>query len=127
MALQEPLILSFTLNLFEIMAKFLKIAGANLVTPSNFDAYISCQNINFISATATNVVLNYGSGSTGTDIVTITIPSDATGSFQRELQNFIIQAAGDSGGATVEVPAVFYNGTTPTTANTLRITSVAIA
>ncbi len=109
------------------MAKFLKIAGANLVTVSNFDAYFSCENINFISSTATNVVINYAAGSTGTDVVTITIPSDTTGLFQRELQNFIIQAAGDPGGATIEVPAVFYNGQSPTTANTLRITSVAIA
>ena len=109
------------------MAKFLKIAGANLVSATGFDAYISCENINFISATSTAVVINYAGGSTGTDVVTITIPSDTTGSFQRELQNFIIQAVGDSGGATIEVPAVFYNGQTPTTANTLRITSVAIA
>ena len=109
------------------MAKFLKIAGANLVSASGFDAYISCENINFISATSTAVVINYAAGSTGTDVVTITTPSDTTGSFQRELQNFIIQAVGDSGGATSEGPAVFYNGQTPTTANTLRITSVAIA
>jgi uncharacterized protein (UPF0333 family) len=94
------------------MASFLKISGANLTVATNFDVIISCQNIAALTSTATTVVINYATGSTGTDVVTITIPSDTSGNIQRELQNIIIQNINNSEGV-VDVQPLFANGQTP--------------
>ena len=104
------------------MASFLKISGANLATATNFDAIISCRNIAALTATATTVVINYATGSTGTDVVTITIPSDSNGAFQRELQNIIIQNINNNEGI-VDVQPLFTNSTT---AANNKISTVAI-
>jgi hypothetical protein len=104
------------------MASFLKISGANLATATNFDAIISCRNIAALTSTATTVVIAYATGSTGTDIVTITIPSDTSGNFQRELQSIIIQNINNSEGV-VDVQPLFPNGQT---AASNKITTVAI-
>jgi uncharacterized protein (UPF0333 family) len=106
------------------MASFLKIYGANLATASSFDAIISCRNIAALTATATTVVINYAVGSTGSDIVTITIPSDTSGNIQRELQNIIIQNINNSEGV-VDVQPLFANGQSPGTNS--KISTVVIA
>lgn len=109
------------------MAQFFKISGANLATSSVFDTYISLLNIAHIATTATTVVLTYTVASTSADVITITFPSDATGSFARELAESIMTAAssrGDGGYAYFDAPPTFTNGTTP---GSNKISTIAIA
>ena len=101
----------------------LRIPGGNLTTPANFDIYIDAGNIRRISATATTVVINYAGSAAGTQTVTVTIPSDTTGTFQREIIAAIL-GADKTGVVFSDAPATFTNGQTPASN---KITSVAIA
>lgn len=100
----------------------LRILGGNLSTPSNFDQYIEVGDVRRISATATTVVLNF-QGAAGTQTVTITIPSDTSGTFQRELIACVLGAE-KTGASFADCPPTFTNGQT---AASNKITSVAIA
>jgi hypothetical protein len=100
----------------------IRILGGNLTTPTNFDTHIEVDNIRRILTTATTVVLNYP-GASGTQTITITIPSDTSGRFQREIISSILGAV-KTGVAFSDLPATFTNGEAP--ANN-RITSFAIA
>lgn len=109
------------------MAQFVKVSGANLGTPTNFDIFFTTRNIAHITSTATTVVLTCFSGSTSTDVITITIPSDTTGTFQRQIIDLIMNTASwksDGGFEFMDAPPTFTNG--ETAANN-KITSVAIA
>ncbi len=77
----------------------IRILGGNLTTPTNFDTYIETQTI------------------------TITIPSDTSGRFQREIISSILGAA-KTGVVFSDLPATFTNG--EAAANN-KITSIAIA
>ena len=101
----------------------LKILGGNLATPVNFDIYIDASNIRRISSTATTVVINYAGSAAGTQTITVTIPSDTSGIFQRELIASIL-GADKTGVAFSDAPATFTNGQT---AASNKITSVTIA
>jgi hypothetical protein len=109
------------------MAQFVKVSGANLTTPSNFDIFFTTRNIAHITSTAVQVVLTCFSGSTATDVITITIPSDTTGTFQRQIIDLIMNTASwksDGGFEFVDAPPTFTNG--ENAANN-KITNVAIA
>lgn len=109
------------------MAQFFKISGANLATPNVFDTYVSLLNIAHIVTSATTVVLTYTVASTSADVITITFPSDTSGSFARELSEAIMTAAssrGDGGYAYFDAPATFTNGQTP---GSNKISTIAIA
>jgi hypothetical protein len=97
------------------MAKFIKFSGTNFGTAVNFDAYVGAENIARITATATTVVITYLTSNSATDVCTITIPSDTTGTFQRELIDLILNAnsfKSDGGVPYIESPATFTNGQT---------------
>lgn len=101
----------------------LRILGGNLTVPTNFDVYIGASNIRRISADATTVVINYAGSAAGTQTITITIPSDTSGTFQREIIATLF-GADKTGVAFSDAPATFTNGQT---AASNKISSVTIA
>jgi hypothetical protein len=100
----------------------LKILGGNLTAAANFDIYIDANNVRRISATNTTIVINYAGSAAGTQTITVTIPSDTTGTFQREFIATLLGA--DKSISFSEAPPTFTNGQT---AASNKITSVAIA
>lgn len=100
----------------------LKILGANLTTASNFDIYIDTSNVRRISATSSTIVINYAGSAAGTQTVTVNIPSDTSGIFQRQFIALFISA--NKAEPFTEAPATFTNGET---AINNKISSVTIA
>jgi len=112
------------------MAKFIKFSGTNFGTAVNFDAYVGAENIARITATATTVVITYLTSNTATDVCTITIPSDTTGTFQRELIDLILNAnsvKSDGGVPYIEAPATFTNGEAAANNKISTYASIALA
>ena len=100
------------------MASFVIFRGQDFNTVSNFDIIVSTENIRLITATATTVLIRYGAASTvapNVGLMTITIPSDTSGGFQRALANLILTAKTEPVDFVI-APATFTNGQTPGTA-----------
>jgi hypothetical protein len=109
------------------MASFVIFRGQDFNTPSNFDVLVSTENIRLITATATTVLIRYGVTSTAAPnvgLMTITIPSDTSGGFQRALTNLILTAKTEPVDFVI-APATFTNGQTPATASSYKIAAEA--
>jgi hypothetical protein len=107
------------------MASFVIFRGQDFNTASNFDVIVSTENIRLITSTATTVLIRYGeSATTGLTVglMTITIPTDTSGGFQRALANLILTAKTENVDFVI-APATFTNGETPGTASSLKISA----
>ena len=101
----------------------LRILGGNLSSPAVHDIYLSASNIRRISATNTTIVINYTDGAAGNQTITVTIPSDDKGLFQKEFIAALL-GADKTGVSFADAPPTFTNGQT---AASNKITSVTIA
>jgi hypothetical protein len=107
------------------MASFVIFRGQDFNTASSFDVIVSTENIRLITATATTVLIRYGVASTvapNVGLMTITIPSDTSGGFQRALANLILTAKTEPVDFVI-APATFTNGQSPDVAASLKISA----